>query len=71
MNQKWYIPVSNYPGSNLWIFLVNASKFVDKESSMPETAQEVLKMIQDQDIELIDLKFVDTRVSGTARSTAA
>ena len=26
---------------------------------MPETAQEVLKMIQDQDIELIDLKFVD------------
>lgn len=26
---------------------------------MPETAQEVLKMIQDQEIELIDLKFVD------------
>lgn len=26
---------------------------------MPETAQEVLKMIQDQNIELIDLKFVD------------
>ena len=26
---------------------------------MPETPQEVLKMIQDQDIELIDLKFVD------------
>jgi len=26
---------------------------------MPETSQEVLKMIQDQDIELIDLKFVD------------
>lgn len=26
---------------------------------MAETAQEVLKMIQDQDIELIDLKFVD------------
>jgi glutamine synthetase len=26
---------------------------------MPETAQEVLKMIQDQSIELIDLKFVD------------
>lgn len=26
---------------------------------MPETSQEVLKMIQDQNIELIDLKFVD------------
>ncbi len=26
---------------------------------MPETAQEVLKMIQDENIELIDLKFVD------------
>lgn len=26
---------------------------------MPETSQDVLKMIQDQDIELIDLKFVD------------
>ena len=26
---------------------------------MPETGQEVLKMIQDQNIELIDLKFVD------------
>ncbi len=27
---------------------------------MPETAQEVLKMIQDQNIQLIDLKFIDT-----------
>ncbi|MBC6424134.1 MAG: type I glutamate--ammonia ligase [Hormoscilla sp. SP5CHS1] len=26
---------------------------------MPETAQEVLKMIQDQDIKIIDLKFID------------
>lgn len=28
--------------------------------TMPETAQEVLKMIQDQNIQLIDLKFIDT-----------
>ncbi len=27
---------------------------------MPETAQEVLKMIQDQNIQIIDLKFIDT-----------
>ncbi|OWY69540.1 type I glutamate--ammonia ligase [cyanobacterium TDX16] len=27
---------------------------------MPETAQEVLKMIQDQNIQVIDLKFIDT-----------
>ena len=27
---------------------------------MPETAQEVLKMIQDQNIQMIDLKFIDT-----------
>lgn len=27
---------------------------------MPETAQEVLKMIQDKDIKIIDLKFIDT-----------
>jgi len=26
---------------------------------MPETAQEVLKMIQDQDIKIVDLKFID------------
>jgi glutamine synthetase len=26
---------------------------------MPETPQEVLKMIQDQDIKIIDLKFID------------
>ncbi|MCY7273731.1 MAG: glutamine synthetase, partial [Phormidesmis sp. CAN_BIN44] len=26
---------------------------------MAETAQEILKMIEDQNIELIDLKFVD------------
>ena len=26
---------------------------------MPETAQEVLRMIQEQDIKIIDLKFID------------